>query len=527
MALAKFDLRGYTPLAPMRYFFLILSLILPLSCFAADCGFDALCSRNQNICTKALALERDVQSLSAMHAASPRSVRAEQLTPLNDGYRALAENFKSALSNKQFIENGHKPLDCLHNHIVDLSLRLIPGRLDEMSVLLRGLENRADQVEKRMDAAGDPVRLSAEFSREINALNMNGSRLWDSLHQASLNADDMNQWWSINIFGHMVAAAPNVKLLPQFNDLEKRLAKLSEKLQRLSARLGHGELTAQQRKQRAWAEQRVKNRLHDPFSKPDREALAVSVWGKMPERTANLPRSAPQPLLLDLRHPPPKNPLPPPRRLGLGLKDRLLAFFGFGSHADFGELNRLVELRSAGRTRTVGDPDGRADLMYGQTGRTCTIAAQVQVLKDSGVVPRDADPTKIEEALIARAAKEGYCDERRCHNGTPTQYLGNLLDMPVAKHYRASVEELDAAVRRGRILIATANAGLLWNDSRFMKSSHAFVITGAETDLASGEILGYYINDTGMGAGVGRWIMTAKHFRKAWKNDGSIFIEPL
>ena len=102
--------------------------------------------------------------------------------------------------------------------------------------------------------------------------------------------------------------------------------------------------------------------------------------------------------------------------------------------------------------------------------------------------------------------------------------MGALLDMPATRHFAATKEELFAAVSKGRMVIVSANTGKLWNNPKFAHGGHVVVITGAEVGRVDGELLGYYINDTGTDVG-GRFI-TAKQFHGAWESHGGVFIEP-
>jgi len=67
----------------------------------------------------------------------------------------------------------------------------------------------------------------------------------------------------------------------------------------------------------------------------------------------------------------------------------------------------------------------------------------------------------------------------------------------------------------------------IWNDPKRKNGSHVVVITGAELGR-NGELLGYYINDTGTND-AGRFV-TAKQFLDAWHayaKNISTFIEVL
>ena len=133
------------------------------------------------------------------------------------------------------------------------------------------------------------------------------------------------------------------------------------------------------------------------------------------------------------------------------------------------------------------------------------------------------DPIKIEAALAAEAKGRGFY-----RNGTPEAYTADLLvdrGLIVTKQSKAPLETLDAAVRRGGMIIASVDARGLWNVKGTKILGHAIVITGAEINRLDGKTLGYYINDSGsLKLGAGRFI-PIEQFRKAWDPHTKSFAE--
>jgi hypothetical protein len=201
--------------------------------------------------------------------------------------------------------------------------------------------------------------------------------------------------------------------------------------------------------------------------------------------------------------------------------------------SDKDEMAKADMMRRLGQTETVGDPGGMAKVVHRQTGGTCAVVSQQEILQAYGLLP-SKDPSKIEAELKQEAIEKGYfqvdtSDPKKPEDlGTPTQYIGNLAmerGVIMTKHAKAPLKEFDAAVERGKPIIVGVDPGILWNDKRYLKSGHAIVVTGAEVAKARGKILGYYVNDSGdEPPGKGRFV-PASQFHKAWEADGSWFGE--
>ncbi|MDD5305052.1 MAG: hypothetical protein PHS14_18290, partial [Elusimicrobia bacterium] len=180
-------------------------------------------------------------------------------------------------------------------------------------------------------------------------------------------------------------------------------------------------------------------------------------------------------------------------------------------------------LRRLGLTTTLGDPSGRAALVHPQRGAdTCAIVAQQEILMAHGLLAK-GDPVKVEALLAKEARDRGFY-----RNGIPVAYQADLLvdrGLIVTKQRDVPLETLDAAVRRGGMVIASVDARPLWGRSDPQKLGHAVVITGAEVGRFDGKTLGYYINDSGVPKnGAGRFIPIGE-FRKAWEGHTKSFAE--
>lgn len=245
--------------------------------------------------------------------------------------------------------------------------------------------------------------------------------------------------------------------------------------------------------------------------------MALAALGAVKTPPSALPRSVP----IDRRPvpmAPPLNPSAPP------ILEAAPDFFQLFSNArSTNPLTQADALRRLGLTSTVGDPSGRAPFVHAQKGSdTCAIVAQQEVLMARGLLA-GGDPIKIEAQLAAEAKSRGFY-----RNGTPDAFAGDLLvdrGLIVTKQSGVPLETLDAAVRRGGMIIASVDARGLWNIIAPQTLGHAIVITGAEVGRLDGKTLGYYINDSGsLTLGAGRFVPIGQ-FRKAWESHTKSFAE--
>jgi hypothetical protein len=71
--------------------------------------------------------------------------------------------------------------------------------------------------------------------------------------------------------------------------------------------------------------------------------------------------------------------------------------------------------------------------------------------------------------------------------------------VPARVETAVSLEGLAARVEEGRSIIAEVDAGVLWDDASYFGwglPNHAITITGVARDPATGEIQGFFINDS-------------------------------
>lgn len=421
-----------------------------------------------------------------------------------------------------------------------LCVKGAPVDFKELSGALTVLESGADMLDKDV-ASLKPGASAADkgpYTQRLNALNAYGTQVWNRLQANALNIADMGN--PVNETPGRKGGAPEYepniigKLGLDVGPLQKRVADLSHKLQGINTKLwGAAPVLSDPTRQSDALRARMNKVLYDPFAHKQADGGGVSAAAGVLDIpalviTATGPKPTPKTLLDMARVPAPgvgqapdaTGPKPP---VYTGAE---------GRDSDPKGTAAVNALRKLGRTRTIGAPGTRAAFIYHQDGSTCGIGAQVQVLADAGVVKTDRDSLQAkEDELYARAVRLGFYNgstgdpQRRANGGTANQRVGDLLDMPVRKHFAAKDEELFEAVQTGRMIIVGADTERLWNSRAFRGGGHFVAITGAEVDRKTGKPLGYYINDTGTAEG-GRFI-TLKQFNAAWHRHSRMFVEPL
>ena len=97
----------------------------------------------------------------------------------------------------------------------------------------------------------------------------------------------------------------------------------------------------------------------------------------------------------------------------------------------------------------------------------------------------------------------------------------NQFGVPAHADSGQSLEQLAVSVEQGHGVIAEANAGVLWDDASYVESgqaNHAVTVTGVARDPLTGDIQGFYINDSGTGQS-GEFV-SAQAMTTAWQEAG-------
>jgi hypothetical protein len=198
---------------------------------------------------------------------------------------------------------------------------------------------------------------------------------------------------------------------------------------------------------------------------------------------------------------------------------------------DFGtdlEVPSEVTVLPDGReTVVIGDPEGdkrfthaQGDNILGFEG-TCGLCSCENVLRSFGLEVTETD-------MVFFATVRGLCtcedpDPRMNGGTTPADRADILtrLGVPASASYGGSIEDLAGNIEQGKGVIIAVNAGVLWNDANADSgnvSNHAITVTGVARDPATGDIQGFFINDSGTGE-AGKFV-DASLMREAWEKVG-------
>ncbi len=200
---------------------------------------------------------------------------------------------------------------------------------------------------------------------------------------------------------------------------------------------------------------------------------------------------------------------------------------------DPAELARIEQLHRLGLYHTAGNPQLLGHFVHAQQGGDCSIVTQEEVLEILGRQPGD-HPLRLEDKLLGQAERQGFITAT--NQGVMPVHQGGLLTangIPVVKHYYDPQEgwkflnsELDRTLKKGRVAIASVDAGILWNDPHFLGGGHSILVTGAEVNRLTGRVVGYYINDSGSQPPMGDRLVSADQFRRAFDSSvGGDFVE--
>jgi hypothetical protein len=161
----------------------------------------------------------------------------------------------------------------------------------------------------------------------------------------------------------------------------------------------------------------------------------------------------------------------------------------------------------------------QGDNMFGFQG-TCGLCSCQDVLGQFGLQVSEND-------MVLHATERGQCavtDDVASSGGTSAETQAQLLSdygIPASVENAGSLEDLAVDVEQDRGVIIEANAGVLWDDATYYGNggaNHAVTVTGVARDPSTGEIQGFYINDSGSGA-AGRFV-NAETMQQAWLDAG-------
>jgi hypothetical protein len=196
------------------------------------------------------------------------------------------------------------------------------------------------------------------------------------------------------------------------------------------------------------------------------------------------------------------------------------------------EIGKLPDGRDA---IIIGDPEGDKAFNHQQGDNpdgfrgTCGLVSVQGIALQFGIKTMP-DGTPISEAAIVRYARErGLCEVSAnpddSGGSSPIGQVELLNDIGVPSHIEgaSTVEQLAVNVQAGRGVIIGVNAGVFWNsaDPRHFGNgnpNHAVCVTGVARDPNTGQLLGFYVNDSGNNQS-GRFVDVAL-VQDAWQKRG-------
>ncbi|WP_327046603.1 C39 family peptidase [Microbispora sp. NBC_01189] len=192
--------------------------------------------------------------------------------------------------------------------------------------------------------------------------------------------------------------------------------------------------------------------------------------------------------------------------------------------------HHLDTLPDGSDTLVIGDVEKRGqdthlqgDNPFGFRG-TCGLVSCEGVLRHFGLNVSEAD-------IVAHAVMNDQChvgdDPARCGGTSASDQARILTDYGVPAHVEtaSSIEDLAAGLEEGRGVIIEANAGVLWDQAEYYEqgqANHAVVATGVARDPQTGQIQGFFINDSGTGQ-AGRFVDAAT-MEVAWLEAGGVCV---
>jgi hypothetical protein len=206
-------------------------------------------------------------------------------------------------------------------------------------------------------------------------------------------------------------------------------------------------------------------------------------------------------------------------------------------------------------TQTVGNPEQKVPLVFEQYNGTCGIAALTQYMqahgqkvtvqelskisRDKGISDFSGDNPNMWGGTYSgaegRAAQTyGYHSDDSFWMTFPPGAKANKSDPTydgyIKRYQSQDQKRLEDAIRANRGAVVSVATNVLWGPSISQgpaHSDHYIYVTGEEINSSTHKILGYYINDSGVGEG-GRFV-DAKTFLRAWIYGGDeiAIIEPI
>jgi hypothetical protein len=178
-----------------------------------------------------------------------------------------------------------------------------------------------------------------------------------------------------------------------------------------------------------------------------------------------------------------------------------------GGDADHDVPTSLEVLPDGGEAVVIGDVHGHAGYNHHQGENSlgylgdCGLVSCGDVLNQFGVEVSEDDVVR-HAAAVGECATDGDpADAGGTTFGDQVQVLADY-GIPAHTEQDDSLEDLAGEVEQGHGVIVAANSGVLWDDPNNYENgqaNHAVTVTGVARDPNTGQLAGFYVNDSGTG----------------------------
>lgn len=172
-------------------------------------------------------------------------------------------------------------------------------------------------------------------------------------------------------------------------------------------------------------------------------------------------------------------------------------------------------------TDLVGDPEGDEIGYHEQESPNTCVQASVE-----GIVHKQR-PETVESVSEESLASDAYNDGAYHPDyGTYPSYIKTSLEnqgVPAQEWRDASVNDVESELGMGHDIIAAVDAGILWDDIRYMGSGHAVRITGLEKD-GTAVVQFIRLRDSGNIDIDGSGRVPIARFKRAWRERGNFMV---
>lgn len=183
----------------------------------------------------------------------------------------------------------------------------------------------------------------------------------------------------------------------------------------------------------------------------------------------------------------------------------------------------LRQAEIALRRGELNEPQGNNSLGWNSD---CGLASSSQVLHEAGVT-KDGNPVT-ENDVVLMANQYNLADASHAqpsdNGGSSPDSRAELfekygVDAPPSRGM--NIDDLAKVVEDGHGAVASVDAGVLWNRDEYLaadgQTNHAIWVTGTDRNLDTGQVNGFYVNDTGDGQSK---FISSDLMQAAWEDPG-------